>query len=283
MRLGSSLRRRRGHGRATRAAGSRPDSWFGRLVTRVRGIDRRVGWATLVSLAGLAFGYLTATRLLFPAPPPPGELYTVPDIRGMTLAEAQVAIVEAGLERGDLDRLKHPLVDSGRVVGQAPLPGQLAAPGRPVRLTISLGAERGRVPEVTRLRADRAVSVLRATGLIVRVDSVESWLPLGRVVAVLPAEGTEVTLPTEVRLTVSLGPPTVLMPVLLGLSERQARDTLAALGLTVSGVEEVFRFGRDQGRVVGQEPPPDRRLERGEAVRLLVGRRGRGGRGGGEQ
>ena len=277
MKLGSSLRRRRGQRRAKPVAGSGAGSRFDRLVTRLRGIDRRVGWATGVSLAGLMFGYLTATQLLFPAPPPPGELHTVPDTRGMTVAEAEAAILESGLESGELDRLSHPTVDSGRVVGQAPLPGQLAAPRRPVRLTVSLGAERGRVPEVMRLRADRAESVLEATGLVVQVDSVESRLPRGRVVAVLPVEGTEVTLPSEVRLTVSLGPPTVLTPVLLGLSERQARDTLAALGLTVTSVEEVFRFGRDQGRVVGQEPPPDRRLERGDGVRLLVGRRGRGG------
>jgi beta-lactam-binding protein with PASTA domain len=40
-------------------------------------------------------------------------------------------------------------------------------------------------------------------------------------------------------------------------------------------VEEVFRFGRDQGRVVAQDPPPGVELERGTPVRLVVGRRSR--------
>jgi beta-lactam-binding protein with PASTA domain len=64
------------------------------------------------------------------------------------------------------------------------------------------------------------------------------------------------------------------MPTVLGLDEREARDSLAALGLDVGEVEEVFRFGRDQGIVVEQEPPADTPMERGAAVRLAVGRRG---------
>jgi beta-lactam-binding protein with PASTA domain len=47
------------------------------------------------------------------------------------------------------------------------------------------------------------------------------------------------------------------------------------LGLVVREVEEVFRFGRDQGIVVEQEPAGGTELERGAAVRLAVGRRGR--------
>jgi hypothetical protein len=39
-------------------------------------------------------------------------------------------------------------------------------------------------------------------------------------------------------------------------------------------VEEVFRFGRDQGIVVEQEPASDTELQRGTEVRLAVGRRG---------
>ena len=83
-------------------------------------------------------------------------------------------------------------------------------------------------------------------------------------------------LPSEVAVQVSLGPPAVAMPDLLGMTEEAARDSLTALGLVVSEVEEVFRFGRYQGRVVAQDPPEGEELERGSAVRLTVGRRGGG-------
>ena len=65
------------------------------------------------------------------------------------------------------------------------------------------------------------------------------------------------------------------MPNVLGLEQAEAELLLEELGLTISDVEEVFRFGRDQGIVVEQEPASDAQLRRGSAVRLSVGRRGR--------
>jgi beta-lactam-binding protein with PASTA domain len=67
----------------------------------------------------------------------------------------------------------------------------------------------------------------------------------------------------------------VEMPLLLGLQEEEAILVLDSLGLTVSDVQTRFRFGRDQGLVVEQEPPATTLVERGSAVRLVVGRRGR--------
>jgi len=67
----------------------------------------------------------------------------------------------------------------------------------------------------------------------------------------------------------------VEMPLLLGLREEEAVGILDSLGLALSEVETRFRFGRDQGLVVEQEPPATTLVERGSAVRLVVGRRSR--------
>jgi beta-lactam-binding protein with PASTA domain len=64
------------------------------------------------------------------------------------------------------------------------------------------------------------------------------------------------------------------MPFVLGLEEAEARSMLDSLGLVVSEVREVFRFGRDQGIVVEQEPSGGTELRRGDEVNLAVGRRG---------
>lgn len=263
MQLGSSMRRRRGVERGGDQDDRRP-------------LLRFVGVAVLVTTVGLGLGWLAATRVLFPAPEPPGDLYEVPDVRGEGLAQAGDLLDRSGLSLGTVGGLRHPEVDSGVVVGQAPLPGQLATPNMPVRVTLSLGPERRAVPEVTRLRGDWARNVLEATGFSVLVDSVESELPRGRVLGVDPEEGTELALPGEVRMEVSLGPPHFEMPRLLGMTEEEARDTLSTLNLVVGRVEEVFRFGRDQGRVVEQAPPPGTMVQGGAAVRLSVGRRSRG-------
>jgi beta-lactam-binding protein with PASTA domain len=65
------------------------------------------------------------------------------------------------------------------------------------------------------------------------------------------------------------------MPLVLGLPREEAEAVLDSLGLEVAEVEEVFRFGRDQGIVVEQEPAADTEMTRGSPVRLSVGRRGR--------
>jgi serine/threonine-protein kinase len=83
------------------------------------------------------------------------------------------------------------------------------------------------------------------------------------------------TLPAEVHLGVSLGPPMVEIPLVLGLDEAEARESLEAVGLRVGEVSLRFRFGLDQGRVVEQEPSPGTLVEQGSAVRLVVGQRGR--------
>ena len=265
MKLGGSLERRRRRGRAF----GRPDDSGGSgidvdILLRVAGITL-VGWLA---------GYLLSTRVLFPAPPPPGDLHEVPDVRGLEIAAAREALAESGLELGVVDSLLHPSVPESVILGQSPLPGQVARPDTPVRVTVSLGPQRRAVPDVTGLHVDRARIVLETSGFLISTDSTESEEPRGRVVDVTPAAGQQVVLPGQVRLMVSTGPPIITMPYVLGLPEEEAVTLLDSLGLVVGPVEEMFTFGRDQGIVVEQEPASDTELQRGTEVRLRVGRRG---------
>jgi serine/threonine-protein kinase len=229
-----------------------------------------------VLVAGWLVGYLVATQLLFPAPPPTGDLFDVPDVRGMGVASARELLAGTGLTLGEVDSLLHPSVTEGLILGQSPLPGQLLRPDSPVRVTVSRGPQTRSVPDVTALQVDRARTVLETSGFLVSVDTAESEIERGRVIEVFPPVDSVIPLPSEVRLLVSTGPPVIVMPFVLGLPEEEARMLLDSLGLIVEEVEEVFRFGRDQGIVVQQEPASDMELERGSGVRLQVGRRGSG-------
>ena len=232
MKLGGSLERSRKGRRRRRSS--------------TDGAGRLVLWLVGLALGGWFFGWLLATQVVFPAPPPPGDLFEVPDVRGLRLARASERLAGGQLEMGGVDSILHPTVPEGVILGQSPL---------------------------------RARIVLETTGFVVTTDSVESDVPRGRVVQVRPAVDSVLALPAEVRLAVSTGPPVVIMPLVLGLEEEAALATLDSLGLVVGEIEEVFRFGRDQGIVVEQEPAADTELERGAAVRLAVGRRsGRGPR-----
>ncbi len=227
-------------------------------------------------LVGWFFGYTVATRIVFPAPPPPGDLFEVPDLRGLGVASARERLAGAGLDLGEVDSLQHPSVAAGIVLGQSPLPGQVSSPARAVTVTVSQGPQMRAVPDVRRLDRERARVILETSGFVVEFASAESEEPRGRVVRVSPPPDSVVALPAEVRVVVSTGPPVVTMPLVLGLEQREAEALLDSLGLVVADVEEVFRFGRDQGIVVEQQPAADTELERGSGVRLKVGRRGLG-------
>lgn len=224
-------------------------------------------------LAGLGLGFLVATRALFPAPEPPSDLVTVPDLRGLDAGEAVARLAALGLAVGQEDSLRHPSVERGRIFGQSPLPGQLALPGAEVELTYSSGKDRRIVPSVSRLEGTGARAVLEASGFTVEVDTVDSDEPKGRVVITEPASGTEVELPALVRIGVSRGPPMIAVPDLIGLTEEDAVALLDSLGLEVSEVQTRFRFGLDQGLVVDQSPSPGTMVVRGGAVMLGVGER----------
>lgn len=264
MRLGGSLARRRKKGKKGRKRG------------RSSGRPKRWGLAVAVlAVVGWSAGYLVATQVVFPAPPPPGDLFEVPDVRGLGLVGASERLAGERLALGAVDSMHHPTVPEHEILGQSPLPGQLARPEAPVRVTVSAGPQLRAVPDVRRVDVDRARIVLETSGFRIQVDSVEDEAPKGRVVEVTPPPDSVVALPAEILLTVSTGPPVVSMPLVLGMEEAEATALLDSLGLVVSEVEEVFRFGRDQGIVVEQEPAADTELERGTEVRLSVGRRGR--------
>jgi eukaryotic-like serine/threonine-protein kinase len=271
MRLGNSIRRRRGEGPRRRNKGEGEASGRG---LRVGGY---AAWLGAIAVIGFAGGYVVSTRVLFPAPVPTGGLLEVPDLRNTDREDAQRRLAQLGLEVGAIDSLQHPTSPEGQVLGQSPLPGQMALAGSSVRITVSLGAERRPVPDVLQLREEDAREVLEGTGFRVTVDTAEAGLPRGKVVEVIPEPGTEVSLPGEIRLVVSTGPALVEMPLVLGLQQAEAESILDSLGLVVSEITTRFRFGRDQGRVVEQAPPPDSLLNPGSLVQLVVGRRSRRG------
>lgn len=270
MKLGGSLERRRKRGSRRASPHDEGEAGGG-------GPERLVGLGLGLAVVGWLLGYVVATQVVFPAPPPPGDLYEIPDLRGLEVSTARERLEGARLALGEVDSIAHPTVEASRIIGQSPLPGQVALADGAVRVTVSLGPQTRSVPDVRGLTAEQAVIVLEASGFVVETDSAEAEEPRGRVVDIDPPPDRMVALPAGVEILISTGPPLVPVPLVLGMEEAEARATLESLGLIVSEVEEVFRFGRDQGIVVEQEPAADTELQRGGEVRLAVGRRGGAG------
>jgi serine/threonine-protein kinase len=154
-----------------------------------------------------AIGYLVTTQVLFPPREVAAAGIPTPQLTGLTALEAERVLAQAGLGRLEPLELPHPSVQAGRILAQSPLPEQQLRPGSNVRVSLSSGSVRVRIPDVAGQPAERAEQLLRRLGFTVdRVES-ESPVPRGRVHAVVPASGTVIPLPAHLTLHVSLGPP----------------------------------------------------------------------------
>ena len=124
-----------------------------------------------------------------------GELHDVPDVKGMTVTDAQAEIKAQGFTMGDVVKVREPKFKAGEVIAQSPSSPAKAAAGRKIDLLVQDGADANgviTVPDVNRMTEKEAREVLTAAGLKVQgVDRVYSpLLPEGLAIETRPGAGS---------------------------------------------------------------------------------------------
>jgi beta-lactam-binding protein with PASTA domain/CubicO group peptidase (beta-lactamase class C family) len=134
---------------------------------------------------------------------------SVPDVVGQPQADAEAAIVAAGLVVGTVTTSTSDTVPVGSVVSQNPTGGTQVAPGTAVDLVISSGTPTPvSVPDVVGQPQATAESMINAAGLTVGTVTTapSDTVPAGDVISQNPVGGTSVPPDTPVDLVVSSGP-----------------------------------------------------------------------------
>lgn len=246
-----------------------PGRYRSRRLRRSGGAARWALWALGAVLAAFVVGYGVTALVFFPGSDRP-PIVAVPDLRELHADEARDVADASGLDFIVGEPLPNADIPEGRVLSQSPLPGQEVAPGTPVRVLVSGGAERRSVPVVGSMSREQATAALQATGFEVAVQEVEDPMPAGRVVGIEPAPGTEMSIPATVTLRVSTGPPMVQVPDLAGLTQEAAKEILASAGLRVGEVEYRFAGFNAEEQVVWQEPYAGESVPEGSAIRIRI-------------
>jgi serine/threonine-protein kinase len=129
----------------------------------------------------------------------------VPPVVGMSQAEAERAIQEAGLDRGIVTEQASE-APRGQVLASAPVAGARVAIPATVSLTVSTGPGAVEVPDVVGQAISEARALLQQIGFRVRTrtDSL-STTPAGTVVQQRPGPGASTRSGAVVTLTVSAG------------------------------------------------------------------------------
>jgi serine/threonine-protein kinase len=197
----------------------------------------------------------------------------VPDVANMALTDALDTLNARGLELEVRGFSFSDDVEVNRVVRQRPSAGSIVKAGRGVGVVLSRGGERQFVPDLIGQFEEDANITLAQAGLTpapgVRIPGDVA----GVVIAQSRVPGTKMSKGDQVFLLVSTGPelPYLRMPNLSGTPISQAESELSALGLKISRVEDT-QIGDPTrtGRVIGQEPLPGAKVQKGSEVTLSV-------------
>lgn len=134
------------------------------------------------------------------------------------------------------------------------------------------GTRRLSVPEVVNTNLDAATTRLESMGLSLEVAEKvydDNTLP-GTIVEQKPQEGTQVKNGETVSVVVCLGPESAAVPDLDGMTQEEAANALAPLGLHVGVVTHRQDSDAPRGTVIEQYPEQGEVLENGGTVDLTL-------------
>ena len=128
------------------------------------------------------------------------------------------------------------------------------------------------VPLVIDLDSSQAVALLQSRGLQVgRITTeVRNDVPLDRVLSQFPLQGTELEEGETVALVISVGPESIQVPIVVGLTQEEAFNRLQNQGFVNIEVRRIKTNEYDAGVVAEQEPEASSFIEPTTLIGLRI-------------
>ncbi|MBF4768532.1 Stk1 family PASTA domain-containing Ser/Thr kinase [Nocardioides agariphilus] len=191
----------------------------------------------------------------------------VPDLIGMTEAQARAAIGDAGLSVGQPEYVADPDVAKDKVISQDPNRDTFVDPGTTVTITVSTGKPMTSVPSLVGQSRSEARATLEQAKLVPVFEEIDSDEPKGQVVESRPAAGEQVPEGSKVTVVVSDGPEKV--PDVVGLTQEQAEQMVRAAGFDPVVVQSGDTT-EPKGTVIQQVPDAGETQPKGSKVTIVV-------------
>ena len=198
-----------------------------------------------------------------------GRSVDVPDVVGEPIDEATKTLEDEDLlvdDRSQASRKK-----AGTVIRTAPPAGESVACRTVVTAFVSRGVKLITLPDLTGVAQEQAEAELDDLGLIANVDTRDADEPEGTVLAQSPAPGAQVQRGDTVRIVVSSGAGSVVVPDVLGQPSDTAIAELQQLGVDVDVEQQETDVRSEDDRVLEQAPAANTRIHQGDTVTIFVG------------
>jgi beta-lactam-binding protein with PASTA domain len=193
------------------------------------------------------------------------QMVAVPNVEGLTLDAATIAITGANLKVGTVST-------TAKVTSQDPASGSSVAEGSRVNLIISSGPQMVTVPSVERLTLDDATTAITAAKLAVGnvTRQASNTVVTGIIISQDPVNGSSVAEGSPVKLVISSGPQMVVVPDVEGLPQAAATATVTEAKLKVGTVTQQTSDTVATGNVISQDAASGSSMAEGSRVNLVI-------------
>ncbi len=163
------------------------------------------------------------------------ERYTVPELKNLTVEEAQIALGAANMVLGAQTPGHDDKIKNGHIISSDPKSGASAKRDTAVAVVVSQGPAPVVLPVLVGASGEASEQTLKDLGLKVDTESKYSEsVDKGLVISMDPTGGTTVHRGDTVELVVSKGPPMVTVPNVVGKSKDAAISAIQSAGLVAS-------------------------------------------------
>jgi beta-lactam-binding protein with PASTA domain len=197
-------------------------------------------------------------------------IITVPDVIGLSQANAQTAITNANLTVGIITQAYSNSVPAGIIISQSPAAGESVNLGSSVNLVVSLGVSIP-VPNVVGMTQAAAQTALASVNLtVVNVtQAFSNSVPAGIIISQSPAAGTVIHSSSPVNLVVSVGVARIV-PNVYGMTKAAAQAAITSANLTIGIVTWAYHGSVPAGNVIGQSPSAGTSAVTGSSINLVI-------------
>ena len=204
------------------------------------------------------------------------EQVMIPDVTGLKLEDALVAIQERGLNSRIQLRYSASSADRGNVIEQDPNPGTVKKAGNQVVLRVSRGAIIDKVENYVGWHINdlethlRSIPLIRINEPLMRVNSEK---PEGIILEQKPLPGTDISSDgVELALVVSVGSENRVysVPDFMNLDYMTAMQRAASLDIPFLFVQRDAQQDEERGVVVEQRPAREESVPDGTILQLTI-------------
>jgi beta-lactam-binding protein with PASTA domain len=238
-------------------------------------------WKLLLLLVSLVVTggvlLLLVNFLVMPTLVHSNKVVTMSDIRGMTVAGAEIQLISLGLEVEVARQRAHPSIPEGMILDQIPSPESRIRGGRTVRVVTSSGPPAGLLPSLSGLSLRQAeITLQRENFRLGRVLKIRRKGVTQPVVAYQnPVAGTDLYKGAVVTLVVAEPAAAELlrMPDLRGMPLFLARQAISDAGFILAPVTFERSSRSAPNHVLSQRPPAGERISKGDRLELVASSR----------